>query len=128
MATNWTDDSDLTDGTTFSLGVWGLLPSSNYIISIKSANDRGESAPVFVGGATVGTSTSLLPLPVSTEATRMPMLFVIVGILVTLMVIGACVTATLAIRRRKTKELADIDITRSSPATDLDDQVTVSNL
>jgi hypothetical protein len=64
VASNWTDDSDLIDGTIFSLGVWGLLPSSNYIISIKSVNDRGESSPVFVGGNTVGTSTSLLPLPV----------------------------------------------------------------
>jgi hypothetical protein len=69
VASNWTDDSDLLDGTNFSLGVWGLLPSSNYIISIKAVNDRGESSQVFVGGNTVG-SGSLLPLPVSTEETR----------------------------------------------------------
>jgi hypothetical protein len=60
---------------------------------------------------------------VSTEETRMPMLFVIVGILVTLMIIGACVTATLAIRRRRVKKLAEIDIIRSSPSTDPDEQV-----
>ena len=53
----------------------------------------------------------------------MPMLFVIVGILVTLMIIGACVTATLAIRRRRMKKLAEIDIIRCSPSTDQDEQV-----
>ena len=110
------------DGTSFSLGVWGLLPSSNYIISIKAVNDRAESSPVVVGGNTVG-SGSLLPLPVSTEETRFPMLFVIVGILVALMIIGAFVTATLAIRKRRQKQLAEIDIIRSSPSTDRDDQV-----
>jgi hypothetical protein len=59
---------------------------------------------------------------------RMPMLFVIVGILVTLMIIGACVTATLAIRRRRMKKLAEIDIIRCSPSTDQDEQVYIDKI
>ncbi len=35
VGTNWTDDKLLEDDGYFSLGVWGLSPSSNYIISVK---------------------------------------------------------------------------------------------
>jgi hypothetical protein len=42
VASNWTSDP--------TIGVRGLLPESNYIISVKAVNDRGESSPVYVGG------------------------------------------------------------------------------
>ena len=51
VATNWTD---LTVGNyqEVTLGVWGLLPDSDYIISVKAENERGESSPIYVGGST----------------------------------------------------------------------------
>jgi len=66
---------------------------------------------------------SLLPLPVSTEETRLPMLIIIVGILVTLMIIGAVVTATLAIRSRQLKKMNDLDMIRSTGVTPSTDHV-----
>ena len=51
VASNWTRDS--------TISVWGLLPESNYIISVKAVNDRGESSPVYVGGKTEGFVQSL---------------------------------------------------------------------
>lgn len=90
VASNWTEES--------TISVWGLVPESNYIISVKSVNDRGESSPVYVGGKTEGFIQSL---PRAVEESRLPLLFVIVGILVSLMLLGALVTATIAIRKRR---------------------------
>lgn len=118
VATNWTD-LDVGNNQPVSLGVWGLLPDSDYIISVKSTNEKGESSPVYVGG-----STRILPsgdatwLPIndhnSDNDSRMPLLFVIVGILVTLMIMGALVTAILAVRRRRLMKLTQIEITSSN--------------
>ena len=90
VASNWTQDT--------TISVWGLVPESNYIISVKSVNDRGESSPVYVGGKTEGFIQSL---PRAVAESRLPLLFVIVGILVSLMLLGALVTATIAIRKRR---------------------------
>ena len=90
VASNWTEDA--------TIAVWGLLPEMNYIISVKAVNERGESSPVYVGGKTVGFIQSL---PRAVEESRLPMLFVIVGVLVTLMVLGAFFTAAIAIRKRR---------------------------
>ena len=73
-----------------TLGAWGLLPNSDYIISIKASNAKGESSPVFLGGSTRLTQNDASWLPINdaaeSEQSRMPLLFVIVGILVTLMI------------------------------------------
>ncbi len=59
VASNWTTES--------TVGVRGLLPESNYIISVKAVNDRGESSPVYVGGKTEGLVQSL---PMAVEESR----------------------------------------------------------
>ena len=74
VASNWTTGS--------TLSVRGLLPESSYIIAVKAVNDRGESTPVYVGGKTEGLVQSL---PISGDSSRLPLLFVIVGILLALM-------------------------------------------
>ena len=51
------------------------------------------------------------------------MLIIIVGILVTLMIIGAVVTASLAIRNRRLKKMNDIDMIRSTGVTPSTDHV-----
>ena len=45
---------------------------------------------------------------------RMPLLFVIVGILVTLMILGALLTAILAVRRQRAAKLNQIEIQSGS--------------
>ena len=55
IASNWTDDP--------TLYVWGLEPESNYIISVKAVNDRGESSPVYVGSSTGSGSPTSQYLP-----------------------------------------------------------------
>ena len=75
VASNWTTGS--------TVSVRGLLPESNYIISVKAVNDRGESSPVYVGGKTEGLVQSL-PIGAG-DTSRLPLLFVIVGILLALM-------------------------------------------
>ena len=74
VASNWTTEN--------TVSVRGLLPQSNYIISVKAVNDRGESSPVYVGGKTEGLVQSL---PIAGDSSRLPLLFVIVGILLALM-------------------------------------------
>ena len=49
VASNWTDLS-VGSYQEVTLGVWGLLPDSDYIISVKASNERGESSPIYVGG------------------------------------------------------------------------------
>ncbi|QQP35875.1 Hemicentin1like [Caligus rogercresseyi] len=56
--------------------VRGLTPESNYILSIKSVNERGESAPIYLGGKTEG---YIHYLPVKNEFSRLPLLFIIIG-------------------------------------------------
>ncbi|XP_040568747.1 roundabout homolog 1 [Lepeophtheirus salmonis] len=94
IATNWTDSSD-------RLIVRGLTPESNYILSIKSVNERGESSPVYLGGKTEG---YIHYLPVKNEFSRLPLLFVIIGILVSLMAIGLFLTVFLAMKKRQKHE------------------------
>jgi hypothetical protein len=124
--------SNLTDEPTIS--VWGLLPDYNYIVSVKAVNARGESPPVYVGGKTEG---FLQPLPRAVDESRLPMLYVIVGILVALMVFGALVTATLAVaksRRNKMRAFAtgsgsaDTDaVSDEDDVDDLDDVVKIQH-
>ena len=45
---------------------------------------------------------------------RMPLLFVIVGILITLMIMGALLTAILAVRRQRAAKLNQIEIQSGS--------------
>ena len=101
-----------------TLGAWGLLPNSDYIISIKASNAKGESSPVFLGGSTRLTQNDASWLPINdaaeSEQSRMPLLFVIVGILVTLMIMGALLTAILAVRRRREAKLNEIEVQSSS--------------
>ena len=91
IASNWTDDP--------TLYIWGLDSGSNYIISVKAVNDRGESSPVYVGGST-GSSMSQF-LPSIHEAKYPSLLFIIVGCLLALMVIGSLITVVVAIKSRK---------------------------
>ena len=51
VATNWTD-LNVGNNQEVNLGVGGLLPDSDYIISVKASNERGESSPIYVGGST----------------------------------------------------------------------------
>lgn len=85
-----------------TISVRGLLPESNYIIAVKAVNDKGESTPVYVGGKTEGLVQSL---PMAVEESRLPLLFVIVGILLSLMILGALITATIALRRRQQNKM-----------------------
>ena len=93
IASNWTDDP--------TLYVWGLEPESNYIISVKAVNDRGESSPVYVGGSTGSGSPTSQYLPSIHEAKLPSLLLIIVGCLLTIMVIGSLITAIVAIKSRK---------------------------
>ena len=121
VATNWTDlKPDLVSGSEVILGAWGLLPDSDYILSIRATNEKGESNPIYVGGSThisaiSGQDGDATWLPINDHKTesmgsRMPLLFVIVGILVTLMIMGALLTAILAVRRRKLAKLSQIEV------------------
>ncbi|TRY71530.1 hypothetical protein TCAL_11940 [Tigriopus californicus] len=113
IASNWTEDS--------TISVWGLVPESNYIISVKAVNEKGESSPVYVGGKTEGFIQSL---PRAVEESRLPLLFVIVGILLAMMVLGACVTATVACKRRRHKMSADSSYdTRNGSPLSVDDDI-----
>ncbi len=96
-ASNWTG------GPEAVVSVRGLLPDFNYIVSVRSVNDRGSSSPVYVGGKTTEHSAVRRPMPsaVGGGQSRAPLLVVIVGILVSLMIVGACFTAALALRRRR---------------------------
>ena len=104
VTTNWTEVAVGQKQVTLEAG--GLLPDSDYILSVRSTNEKGESSAVYVGGSTRVTSPAEW-LPINDNQndeesqTRMPLLFVIVGILVTLMIMGALLTAILAVRRRK---------------------------
>ena len=90
VASNWTEDP--------VLSVWGLEPNSNYIVSVKAVNDRGESSPVFVGGRT-GDETSFLPI--SIDQSRLPFLIVIVVVLVAVIIVSSFIAVILASRYRK---------------------------
>ena len=93
IASNWTDDP--------TLYVWGLAPGSNYIISVKAVNDRGESSPVYVGGSTGSGSIISQYLPSIHEAKMPSLLFIIIGCLLAIMVIGSLIVAIVAIKSRK---------------------------
>ena len=93
IASNWTDDP--------TLYIWGLEAGSNYIISVKAVNDRGESSPVYVGGSTGAGSSMSQFLPSIHEAKYPSLLFIIVGCLLALMVIGSLITIVVAIKSRK---------------------------
>jgi hypothetical protein len=119
VATNWTD-LEFGNNEPVFLGVWGLLPDSDYIISVKASNERGESSAVYVGGSTRLTDSGATWLPIAGSEdesdSRKPLLFVIVGILVTLMILGALLTAILAVRRRRLSKLNQIEIQSGSGA------------
>ncbi len=120
IATNWTElDVQEKLNQEVTLGVWGLLPDSDYILSVRASNEKGESSAVYVGGSTrvhgslnEGNEATWLPINDKTESSnpRMPLLFVIVGILVTLMIMGALLTAILAVRRRRLAKLSQIEV------------------
>ena len=78
---------------------------------------QGESSPVYVGGSTRVTEGATW-LPINDNKTevnaRMPLLFVIVGILVTLMIMGALLTAILAVRRQRVAKLNQIEVQSGS--------------
>ncbi len=90
VASNWSESA--------VVAVVGLIPESNYIVSVKAVNERGESSPVYVGGKTEGFVRSL---PRAISPSRMPILFVLVGVLVTLMILGAFTTAAITFRRAR---------------------------
>ena len=92
VASNWTSDPSS------GVAVRGLLPDYNYIVSVRAVNERGSSSPVYVGGKT---ETVSKPLPRQVDESRAPLLVVLVGILVSLAVVGACFTAALALRRAR---------------------------
>merc|ERR1712008_479389 len=84
VATNWTGMKVGSLEQEVTLGAWGLLPDSDYIISVRAKNEKGESSPVYVGGSTrITEGATWLPINDNkTEAQgRMPLLFVIVGVL-----------------------------------------------
>ena len=93
IASNWTDDP--------TLYIWGLDAGSNYIISVKAVNDRGESSPIYVGGSTGAGSSMSHFLPSIHEAKYPSLLFIIVGCLLALMVIGSLITIIVAVKSRK---------------------------
>lgn len=119
VATNWTDlevGGQLKQEVT--LGAWGLLPDSDYILSVRASNEKGESSSIYVGGSTrVSSEATWLPIndhKTAEDASRMPLLFAIVGILVTLMIMGALLTAILAVRRRRLAKLSQIEVQSTS--------------
>lgn len=118
-----------------TLGAWGLLPDSDYILSVRASNQKGESSSVYVGGSTRVTSSqgtsSATWLPINDHKTednpRMPLLFVIVGILVTLMIMGALLTAILAVRRRRLAKLSQIEVQSAASSAASSQQPTPPN-
>ena len=72
---------------------------------------------MYVGGSTRETEGATW-LPINDNKTetneRMPLLFVIVGVLVTLMIMGALLTAILAVRRQRVAKLNQIEVQSGS--------------
>ena len=88
VTSNWSRDP--------SVRVDGLAPDSPYILSIHAANARGESEAVYVGGQTA----SWQPQVLSSPPDRLPVLYIIVAILCSIMILSLILSLTAACRHR----------------------------
>lgn len=97
VASNWSRDA--------VVRVSGLEANTSYILAVHAANERGESPAVYVGGQT---ASSLPHLP-HASLDRLPMLYIIVAVLLSVMLLSIVLSVTAACRRhwldRRTKQL-----------------------
>ena len=116
VASNWSRDP--------TVQVVGLEANTSYILAVHSANDKGVSPSVYVGGQTA----SLQPrLPTSPD--RLPLLYIIIVVLCSVMFLSLVLSITAACRRcmlvRKAQKLTENPpiINTYSDRSDLDQTV-----
>ena len=85
--------------------VSGLQANTSYILAVHAANERGDSPAVYVGGQTA----SFLPQLPHTSPNRLPVLYIIIAVLCSVMFLSVLLSVTAACRRyaltRRTKKL-----------------------
>ena len=87
VASNWS--------RTPIMRVTGLQPNTSYILAVHAGNDRGESPTMFVGGQT----ESFLPRLKHPSPDRLPVLYIIVAVLCSVMFLSIILSITAACRR-----------------------------
>ena len=107
VASNWSRDP--------SVRVVGLTPNSSYILSIHAANARGESEAVYVGGQTA----SWLPQVISSPPDRLPVLYIIVAVLCSIMILSLILSITAACRHRLHSDKDSAVLSQDKPSTEL---------
>jgi hypothetical protein len=110
VSSNWSRDP--------SVRVVGLTPNYSYILSIHAANARGESEAVYVGGQTA----SWQPQVLSSPHDRLPVLYIIVAILCSIMILSLILSLTAACRHRLHSAKASAVISQDKPSLELDTQ------
>ena len=97
VASNWSREA--------VVRVSGLQANTSYILAVNAANERGDSPAVYVGGQTA----SFLPRLPQTSASRLPVLYIIIAVLCSVMFLSVLLSVTAACRRyallRRTKKL-----------------------
>ena len=88
VATNWSRNAEVK--------AVGLNPNTSYILAVHATNDKGRSASVYIGGHTEGWGP---PMP-STDEDRLPVLYIIIAILLSIMFLSLVLSITAACRRR----------------------------
>ena len=107
VTSNWSRDP--------SVRVVGLTPNSSYILSMHAANDRGESEAVYVGGQTSSWQSQVLSQPPD----RLPVLYIIVAILCSIMILSLILSLTAACRHRLHSAKASTVLSQDKPSQDL---------
>ena len=88
VASNWS--------RTAEVRAVGLSPNTSYILAVHATNDKGRSASVYIGGHTEGWGP---PMP-ATDEDRLPVLYIIVAVLLSIMFLSLVLSITAACRRR----------------------------
>jgi len=88
IASNWSRSAEVVAG--------GLSPNTSYILAVHATNDKGRSASVYIGGHTEGWGP---PMP-ATREDRLPVLYIIIAVLLSIMFLSLVLSITAACRRR----------------------------
>ena len=88
VATNWSRNAEVQ--------AVGLNPNTSYILAVHATNDKGRSASVYIGDHTEGWGP---PMP-ATDEDRLPVLYIIIAVLLSIMLLSLVLSITAACRRR----------------------------